>query len=247
MGSPLKPHLTEDEWFRFKRVARASHFETPEHLACVVISDRLQHIEKDHLDPNRNDTEQIDVESPLEDQFSENVWYRLSRVTTASEFDIPEELIAEVISSRLSVLEDEYFDKIQKGKDLFNCSFVEGVSKIDSPGVQFAPTKVSKITFEYKEGNRGNTNIMDTETTVIGKDEIIEKIEEAKEVAYCSIPQTGSHIDVYPEESIETPLDLFAEEIHNHLLDFIEAREEKVNSGDETKDDALKRAMRGYL
>lgn len=181
---------------------------------------------------------------------------RISRVYKPAGYSRKGDLVREATRQLVTELEAEYLAQDQSAHDAFSCTIHRG--GVGGPVIRLQPT--SSLRFKYfSKGNPPHTTILDTGLTYIpekspsGSDYpgVRDTLESLEGVEKANVLTKGE-ISVTVEEDSAVPVDNSEEEttivdqIYDELDRLIAEANRRVHDGEETRDDALRRAVKDY-
>ncbi|WP_225917876.1 hypothetical protein [Halobaculum rubrum] len=157
------------------------------------------------------------------------------------------ELVRHAARKRVNELEAEYHAQEKEVRDVFDYE----IRRSMGGGVQIrlTPRTNSPVRFKYfSKGDPPHTTILDTGTSYIGEDTLKSALQ-MEGVKNVNILTEGTiRVDVSEENQV--PLsgdeDTFVDRIYDAMGDLIQERNRRVVEGEESKDEAYKRAIRDY-
>lgn len=171
---------------------------------------------------------------------------RLQRLSEETEYDNAEAFVKNALRRRLNELEGEVLTSVQLKGDLFRCETIPGDEK-SLTEIRFLPKEDSQLQFEYfQKGNPPHTAYLDTANTVIGSDEIEEALSDINGIERCLVPNTTGDIRLTVAEGNDRPLSEVIENVRDDLYELIRERDRRVEQNEETRGDAMSRALRDY-
>lgn len=191
-------------------------------------------------------------------KIGEQLERRIERVYQLAGYSRKGDLIREATRQHVDELESECLAREQPVRDAFESSIDRG--GVGGPEIRLAPESESPIRFEYfYAGTPPHTTILDTGITFVpevrptGSDlpgikdtlEAIEGVERANVLTegVISVKLEEDTLDPLGGEGVEEPL---VDRIYDELGDLVQAANRRVHNGEETREEAKRRATKDY-
>jgi len=192
-------------------------------------------------------------------QIGEQLDERIERVYRQAGYSRKGDLVREATRRLVNDLEADYLTQEQHIRDAFSYTINRG--GVRGPVIRFTPKSDSPIRFEYfSKGNPPHTTILDTGNTYLperapdGSDlpGIVDALEEVEGIAGVGVLTKGE-ISVTVAEDNAIPLvepdrdgEGIVDRVYDILDDLIREANCRVRTGEETRQDAKRRAVKDY-
>ncbi|MFB6187167.1 MAG: hypothetical protein ABEI86_09920 [Halobacteriaceae archaeon] len=190
-------------------------------------------------------------------QIGQQLEDRIERVYKQAGYSRKGDLVREATRKLVNELEAEYLTQEQSVRDAFTYTINRG--GVGGPVIRLSPKTDSPIRFKYfSKGNPPHTTILDTGNTYIpekapeGSDlpGIVDTLEDIEGVDRVGVLTKGE-ISVTVKEDNSIPLvdadgDTLVDHIYDKLGELIDEANRRVREGEETRQDAMRRAVKDY-
>lgn len=189
-------------------------------------------------------------------QIGQQLENRIERVYKQAGYSRKGDLVRDATRRLVNDLEAEYLTQEQSVRDAFSYTINRG--GVGGPVIRFSPRSDSPVRFKYfNKGDPPHTTILDTGNTYIpeeapdGSDlpgvvDVLEKIDGVKRANVL----TKGEISVTVREDNSIPLvdadGSLVDRIYDTLGELIDEANRRVREGDETRQDAMRRAVKDY-
>lgn len=190
-------------------------------------------------------------------EIGEQTERRIERIYRQAGYSRKGDLVREATRTLVNELEAEYLTHEQSIHDVFTYTINRG--GVGGPVIRLRPTNESPVRFKYfSKGNPPHTTILDTGNTFIPEEApegsdlpgVVDALEEIEGVDRVGVLTKGE-ISVTVEEDNAIPLggeesNTVVDRIYERLGDLIDEANRRVREGEETRQDAHRRAVKDY-
>lgn len=160
------------------------------------------------------------------------------------------DLVRDAVRKHVNELEAEHHVQEVAVRDAFDYSIHR--TRVSGPEIRFTPKREAPVRFKYVDkGNPPHTTLLDTGTTYVAEDDIVDALENIEGVERAGVLTKGE-IKVTVAEDNPVPLaesdtqKPLVDRVYDTLDPIIREANQRVLDGEETRRDAFERAVKPY-